>query len=65
MNFDLAPEVVELAHDRGYQLKMIRGETPLYWIENQLFIGRPFKRLEELVHFIHLLPIYCPGPTPG
>jgi hypothetical protein len=52
-----ALEVSKLAQDRGCILKVLLSDgDPLYWVENQLFIGKPFDRLDELVQFICLLP---------
>lgn len=51
-------EVSKLAQDRGCVLRMQQaGEPPLYWVENQIFIGKPFERLDDLVKFICLLPV--------
>ncbi|WAL61937.1 hypothetical protein [Thermocoleostomius sinensis] len=51
-------EVSKLAQDRGCVLRILQSdEYPLYWVENQVFIGRPFDRLEDLVKFIGLLPM--------
>lgn len=58
-------EVSKLAQDRGCVLKVLQSdetplywdETPLYWVENQIFIGKPFDRLDDLVKFICLLPV--------
>lgn len=51
-------EVSKLAQDRGCILKVLPSdENPLYWVENQFFIGRPFRRLDDLVKFICLLPV--------
>lgn len=30
---------------------------PLYWVENQIFIGKPFACLDDLAQFIRLLPM--------
>jgi hypothetical protein len=51
-------EVSKLAQDRGCILRILQSDGhPLYWVENQVFIGRPFDRLEDLVKFIGLLPV--------
>lgn len=51
-------EVSRLAQARGCVLRvLLSGGDPLYWVENQVFIGKPFDRLDELVQFIGLLPV--------
>lgn len=51
-------EVSKLAHDRGCVLKvLLAGGDPLYWVENHVFIGKPFDRLDDLAKFIRLLPL--------
>lgn len=50
--------VSQLAQERGCILRIILGEDmPLYWIENQYFIGKPFRSLEDLASFIQRLPL--------
>lgn len=51
-------EVSKLAQDRGCTLKVLQSDgDPLYWVENQNFIGKPFVRLDDLAQFICLLPV--------
>lgn len=51
-------EVSKLAEGRGCILKVLQSdESPLYWVENQIFIGKPFECLDDLVKFICLLPV--------
>lgn len=51
-------EISQLAYTRGCILKVLHtDDTPIYWVENQVFIGKPFRKLEELATFLHLLPI--------
>jgi hypothetical protein len=57
-------EVSQLAADRGCILKILHlndsalyDDSALYWVENHLFIGKPFDRLDDLVQFIRLLPV--------
>ena len=63
-------EVSKLARDRGCVLKvLLSGGDPLYWVENHVFIGKPFDRLDDLVNFIGLLPLTgisnaVPVPSP-
>jgi hypothetical protein len=50
-------EVSQLAADRGCILKMIHiDDSALYWVENHVFVSKPFERLEDLVQLIRLLP---------
>ncbi|GAB4241416.1 MAG: hypothetical protein Kow00121_67550 [Elainellaceae cyanobacterium] len=54
----IVQEIAQLAHDRGCVLRTSQGDdVPLYWVENQLFIGKPFECLDELTRFINLLPV--------
>ncbi|PSB20780.1 hypothetical protein C7B76_05735 [filamentous cyanobacterium CCP2] len=51
-------EVSQLAADRGCILKILHiDDSDLYWVENHVFIGKPFDRLDDLVQFIRLLPV--------
>jgi hypothetical protein len=51
-------EISQLAADRGCILKILPLEdSVLYWVENHLFIGKPFDCLDELGQFIRLLPV--------
>jgi hypothetical protein len=51
-------EVSKLANTRGCILQMVDcGGVLLYWIENAIFVSKPFDRLEELVDLILCLPI--------
>lgn len=51
-------EVSKLAQARGCVLKVLHADdVPLYWVENHVFIGKPFRCLEELVQFILVLPL--------
>ncbi len=51
-------EISQLAHTRGCILKVLHiDDTPIYWVENHVFIGKPVRQLEELATFLHLLPI--------
>lgn len=56
-------EVSELAQDRGCILKVLDAEDapPIYWVENQVFIGKPFRKLDDLAKFIYLLPVLAAG----
>ncbi len=50
-------EALQVATRKGFTFKMMWVDgTFLYWIETPLFIGKPFRRLDELIHFIHTLP---------
>jgi hypothetical protein len=50
--------VCQLAEERGCILRMLFGEgMPLYWVENQYFIGQPFKSLDDLAGFLRRLPM--------
>jgi hypothetical protein len=50
--------IFNLALGRGYLLKSttIEGET-IYWVENLYFTSEPYDCLEELVSFLHTLPL--------
>ncbi|MEP0871945.1 hypothetical protein NDA01_19190 [Trichocoleus desertorum AS-A10] len=47
-----------LALGRGYLLKTatIQDET-IYWVENLYFTSEPYSCLEDLVSFLHTLPL--------
>lgn len=52
-------EVCKLAHTKGCSLQMIACDgVLLYWVENAIFISKPFDRLEELVELVLCLPSY-------
>jgi hypothetical protein len=56
-------DVSKLAQDRGCTLKvMLADDSPIYWVENSVFIGRPYSCLDELIRFIQILPIGYPAP---
>jgi len=50
--------VFNLALGRGYLLKAatIQNET-IYWVENLYFTSEPYTCLEDLVLFLHTLPL--------
>ncbi|HEY9640371.1 MAG TPA: hypothetical protein V6C57_07800 [Coleofasciculaceae cyanobacterium] len=53
-----ALEVEKLAQAKGCTLKAIEADkSPLYWVENHYFIGKPYACLAELAQFIQWLPI--------
>jgi hypothetical protein len=51
-------KIFNLALGRGYLLKstMIKDET-IYWVENLYFTSEPYSCLEDLVSFLHTLPL--------
>ncbi|WP_416670532.1 hypothetical protein [Egbenema bharatensis] len=50
-------EVSQLAADRGCILKTLHiDDSALYWVENHVFISKPFEHLDDLVQLIRLLP---------
>lgn len=53
-----AAEISKLAFSRGCSLNMSgQDDVLLYWIENTIFVSKPFEQLEELVDLILRLPI--------
>jgi hypothetical protein len=51
-------ELSKLACDRGCRLNVVLvGGVPIYWVENSHFIGRPFRKLDELTRFLRQMPL--------
>jgi hypothetical protein len=53
-------EIERLAQAKGCILKALQIEadrSPVYWVENQHFIGKPYACLTELAQFIQWLPL--------
>lgn len=54
-------EVSKLAHVRGCVLQIAGCDGALlYWIENAIFVSKPFDCLENLVDLLLHLPVYSP-----
>lgn len=54
-------DVAQLAADRGCTLKMMRlDNAAMYWVENCLFIGKPYAQLDDLTTFLVKLPLFDP-----
>ncbi|MBD2092272.1 hypothetical protein H6F67_20700 [Microcoleus sp. FACHB-1515] len=54
-------DVAQLAADRGCMLKMMRiDDAALYWVENCLFIGKPYAQLDDLIAVLLKLPLFDP-----
>jgi hypothetical protein len=54
-------ELSKLAWDRGCKLNVaLVGGVPIYWVENSHFIGRPFRKLDELTRFLRQIPDLVP-----
>ncbi len=52
-------DVAKLASDRGCTLKMTRLDNAvMYWVENCLFIGKPYSQLDDLIAFLVKLPLF-------
>ena len=57
-------DVAKLASDRGCTLKMTQLDNAMmYWVENRLFIGRPYPQLDDLIVFLRKLPLFDPEIT--
>lgn len=51
-------EVSKLAYLRGCNLQVMGyNGVLLYWIENSIFVSKPFSRLEELIDLLLRLPV--------
>ena len=54
-------DVAQLAAARGCTLKIMRTDhAALYWVENCLFVGKPYAQLDELVDVLIKLPLFDP-----
>jgi hypothetical protein len=52
-------EVSRLACDKGYILQQSDTDgDPIYWIENCLFISKPFYSLNALALLLRILPVW-------
>lgn len=54
-------DIAQLAADRGCTLKMMRVDNDaVYWVENCIFIGKPYTQLDDLIAVLLKLPLFEP-----